>query len=498
VMRLISGLLAFTVSLFSFMLPLGGPSNSLAAVADSQTSVVQEINSYSLGSPSLLWSYMWLSGSNSASAGGASDIYESTYGLNGGSTWSTPTLVFSLPGYQVSDPSVVQDPQTPTSLLMYYTKLPDADVGTTSEALDNQIGLAQSSDNGRSWTDSGIIIGQNNGIDNRGGWAPSAVMGNQGQMWVYYSTNGPGAIAVYRARLDLEGRQLLGSDKVVGPNDVPLSLFNVDVSWDGSQYVMYANPNLSSIVEYVSTDGIHWSAPPSGSAYPVVADASSIVGAPASQYPSDGTTLLTFAGGTLSDKRWDSVDQVPYTQGPSSTVTFSDSATPTATTNPTNSVGNTTNGTTDNTSDTSSGSSGSNSTAIIAGVGLLGVAGIVAYSLFGGAAVVAAPVAASAAGEATGVSFGGRIAVLTPCFSALGPSIWVQLVPSASPLLPPYEYIWTPATLLHILPPEPSIPPSHPGQEILGRFDIPFFCVVPFPPFVFYGLRMQTEGVSPA
>ena len=57
--------------------------------------------------------------------------------------------------------------------------------------------------------------------------------------------------------------------------------------------------------------------------------------------------------------------------------------------------------------------------------------------------------------EALGGSFGGRIAILTPCISALGPSIWVQLAPSASPLLPPYEYIWTPETLLNMVPPTP-------------------------------------------
>ncbi len=108
------------------------------------------------------------------------------------------------------------------------------------------------------------------------------------------------------------------------------------------------------------------------------------------------------------------------------------------------------------------------------------------------------PQTVAAAAATKPVSYGGRIALLIPCVSTLGPSIWVQIVP-ASPLLPPFQYIYTPATLLSIVPPVPAIPPSHPGQEVMGRFDIPFFCVIPVtPPIYLPGLRMQTLGVSPA
>ena len=91
------------------------------------------------------------------------------------------------------------------------------------------------------------------------------------------------------------------------------------------------------------------------------------------------------------------------------------------------------------------------------------------------------------------VSYGGRIAALVPCFSALGPSVWVQLVP-ASPLFPPFEYIWTPATLWNMTVGSPSIPPSHIGQQTMGRFDIPFVCFVGNVPL--HGLREQVEGNS--
>jgi hypothetical protein len=487
-MRLLSGLLALTIPLLSVMVPLGTPSNFLAA-ADSQQPITLQISSYNLGSPSILGNSMWLSGAADASEASSSEIYASS--LDDQSEWSIPTPVFSLSGYEVSDPSVVTSQLDSSTLLMYYTKLPNVDAASSSAALDNQIGLAESNDDGQDWQDVGVVVSQNNGIDTRGGWAPSALPVD-GQIWVYFSTNGPGNIAVYRARFDASGQQLLGTDTVYlgSGTTTPLSLFNVDVSWDGSQYVMLANPNLSSIVQYVSSDGVHWNVPQNGAATVITADDSSIVGAPAAQYDDNGSASLLFAGGSLSGNRWDSINQVSYTETDSGATTYQHSVVSLTTPNESNS-----DDTSDQTDDSSS-SSGGSSAAIIGGVALLGVAGIVAYNFFGGAATVAAPAAATVAGSATGVSFGGRIAVVTPCISVLGPSLWVQLAVPASPLLPPYEYIWTPATLLSIVPPIPALlPPSHPGQEILGRFDIPYVCFVGFIPL--YGLRVQMGGVSP-
>jgi len=122
----------------------------------------------------------------------------------------------------------------------------------------------------------------------------------------------------------------------------------------------------------------------------------------------------------------------------------------------------------------------------------------------------------------TGLSFGGRITVAIPCLSDLGPSYWVTIVPAPATKQP--FYIWTPETLRGLPPPglpplfppspNPDVPPpTHPGQEILGLADIPFWCclpggfpaepgtcVVPHPPWEIPGLdgeRMQWASQSP-
>lgn len=111
-------------------------------------------------------------------------------------------------------------------------------------------------------------------------------------------------------------------------------------------------------------------------------------------------------------------------------------------------------------------------------------------------------------------SFGGKVIVSIPCTSYLGPSLWVEEDPSG-PLLPPYSFIWTPLTLTNVPPSPtgPSIPPLTPGQGMLGRFDIPYFCCPPpsvptapytcyIPPYIFVpplvGLRMQNMQSSPS
>jgi hypothetical protein len=98
---------------------------------------------------------------------------------------------------------------------------------------------------------------------------------------------------------------------------------------------------------------------------------------------------------------------------------------------------------------------------------------------------LAAPVAASAA--VSGTSFGGRIAMFTPCISYTGPSVWVTIVPA--PATKNVAYIWTPATLrgvpapglLPLYPPStnPDPPPYVVGQGILGIADVPYFCCIP-------------------
>jgi hypothetical protein len=83
-------------------------------------------------------------------------------------------------------------------------------------------------------------------------------------------------------------------------------------------------------------------------------------------------------------------------------------------------------------------------------------------------------------------SFGGRIALIVPCVSGLGPSIWVKIIPAGSF---PTSYIWTPLTITRL-----AGPPTHPGQEILGLADIPYFCWIGDD--FYYGRRMTMIGTS--
>lgn len=95
------------------------------------------------------------------------------------------------------------------------------------------------------------------------------------------------------------------------------------------------------------------------------------------------------------------------------------------------------------------------------------------------AATLLAPFSASAQAQA-GLSFGGRITFVLPCLSLLGPSVWTVIVPAPFTKFP--AYVWTVATLRggppsFIMPDLP--PPFHPGQEIAGIADIPFWCCAP-------------------
>ena len=91
--------------------------------------------------------------------------------------------------------------------------------------------------------------------------------------------------------------------------------------------------------------------------------------------------------------------------------------------------------------------------------------------------------------HALGFSFGGRILSVIPCVSGFGPSLWVSIKPAG--IFAP-TYIWTPATITKLVG-----PPRNPGQQVLGRADIPFVCFIPAKvPIPLYGLRMQIVGTS--
>ena len=251
---------------------------------------------------------------------------------------------------------------------------------------------------------------------------------------------------------------------------------------------MFLNKDFTGVVRYVSDDGITWTTAKDDKNPVIQAASSSLVAAPTVEVvrDEDGREQynLFFVGGPISKGLFEGIYQVGGTVNFGTQTQFLD---PKAKEYETWASAGTD-------KDSAGGGSGGSMGGLLAvgAVGVLGIAALVGFNFL----TSAAPVAATAAGVATGGSFGGRIIAIMPCVSALGPSVWVTLKPSGF-LLPPFMYIWTPATLTNIVPPSPSLPPRNIGQQLLGRFDIPFACVVPFPPFVFYGLRMQIMGASP-
>lgn len=148
----------------------------------------------------------------------------------------------------------------------------------------------------------------------------------------------------------------------------------------------------------------------------------------------------------------------------------------------------------------------------LTGAALLG--SLFAPAISTGATAAEGTAAVSASQAKAGLSFGGRIALLLPCLSLLGPSVWTVIIPSPSTKQP--LYIWTPATLRGFPPTSPDPPPYAPLQGILGIADIPFWCclppgvpgppglcLVPYKPYVVPGLlgqRMQyaNQSIAPS
>jgi len=151
----------------------------------------------------IMFSGGWLT----KSATGDDVIY---YSEASGNNWSKPIKVFEKNGYAVNDPTVIKHP-TQDWLFMYYTALPKSAQGGHEEMTSrNVIGFASSVNGGKSWTDHGIMVVQNNGYNNDGAWAPSVVLSpDQKEFWVYYHTNSPSNI-ILRSRLKLNGWEPAG------------------------------------------------------------------------------------------------------------------------------------------------------------------------------------------------------------------------------------------------------------------------------------------------
>lgn len=460
------------------------PERSLAAAA-----VVAEVSAptpatvaegfYNLYAPSVLAQHgsrrMWLGGASVRAEASSSAIYMSQVV---GDYWSNPQKTLELPGNRIGDPSVIVDPSDGNRLLMYYTMISAADAtSSTTAMLRNRVGFAESRDYGETWQHQGVMVGQSNGIDGRGGWAPSAVSVGS-EIWLYYTTNIPNPISVYRARINADTRKVITTEPVylkTATTTSALSEFGVSVSVGPTGLSMLSQKNFSGINRYVSDDGLVWRTAVDDKNPLIKASSGLLVAMPTRELvytaddgqPQEGR--IYFAGGTLASTTFTSIQALDVPVGQ---VTYAREGE--AVTSPVS-------GEATESNEQGGGSGGM-------GVALLGIAGAL------GLTYLAVNLLSDAASP--GFSFGGRIIAITPCLSALGPSVWVTLKPSGL-LLPPFMYIWTPATLTSLVPPVPSLPPRNIGQQLLGRFDVPYACVVPFPPFVFYGLRMQVMGASP-
>ena len=423
---------------------------------------------------------MWLSG-KPAKGSDNGLIYTSFYRQESG--WFEPRPVFSVAGSYVSDPSVIVDPTGSSRYRMYYSSISKTDAASsTLLRLKNHIGQAHS-DDGVEWVDDGIVIGQNNGLDDRGGWSPSAtVMGDE--IWLYYSTNYPDKVNVYRTRLSATGKKLETQRVLMVDQNSqkPLEGFNVDVhlSRDIGKYVMFLNKDFTGVVRYVSDDGITWTTAKDDKNPVIQAASSSLVAAPTVEAVRDEEGReqynLFFVGGPISKGLFEGIYQVGGTVNFGTQTQFLD---PKAKEYDTW-------GTAGADSGGASGS-GSNSGSGLGGVlvgGALGIAAIIGLSfLTGGAATMLV----TAVKELALKSFGGRIVGIK-----LGPGcINFTILPAGAF---PIDYVWLPTTI------QMSIsPPKNIGQEVLGvATPTPIPCVGfgAHPP-IWYGLPVIMGGTSP-
>jgi len=133
---------------------------------------------------------------------------------------------------------------------------------------------------------------------------------------------------------------------------------------------------------------------------------------------------------------------------------------------------------------TSTSSQNRGTTIGLIGLGVIGL-GVVGLSLLNPASQAVSNVGAA-------LSFGGRITSIYPACQNGG--IWVLVVqpPPKQPSV--IAVIWTPATKTYL-----AGPPRNIGQQLLGRFDVPYQCVISYTPYsALPGMRMTMVGTSPA
>ncbi len=416
---------------------------------------------------------MWLSGKPTKDSGDGA-IYTSFYNQESG--WFEPRPVFSVAGSYVSDPSVIVDPTGSSRYRMYYSSISKTDAASsTLLRLKNHIGQAHS-DDGVEWIDDGIVIGQGNGLDDRGGWSPSAtVMGEE--IWLYYSTNYPDKIHVYRTRLNAAGKPVETQRVFVSGQggQQPLEGFNVDVhlSRDIGKYVMFLTTDFTGIVRYVSDDGITWTTAKDDKNPVIQAASSSLVAAPTVEVVryEEGREQynLFFVGGPISKGLFEGIYQIGGTVNFGTQTQFLD---PKAKDYETWSSAGTNSG-------SGSGSGSGGGMGGLLALGALGIAAIIGLSFLTGAVTAVKELALK--------SFGGRIVGIKLGLGCIN----FTIIPAG---VFPIDYVWLPSTI------QMSIsPPKNIVQEVLGvATPTPIPCVGfgAHPP-IWYGLPVIMGGTSP-
>jgi hypothetical protein len=172
-------------------------------------------------------------------------------------------------GYHANDMSIIH----PTNaggqdrhdwLYMFFTCLPNEYFQYPNSTNFNRTCWASSTDGGATWyvPAQPELIGQNNGHDNLGAWAPTAIISpDQKEIWVYFNTNGPTA-HVFRTRLPMAGWPIIATEEVLLPGHQQIAMSNVDVSYVGGVFYLAGNhlgdSGNNRFFLYVSADGLNW------------------------------------------------------------------------------------------------------------------------------------------------------------------------------------------------------------------------------------------------
>ena len=171
----------------------------------------------------------------------------------------TLNLALAREGAHINDPSLIRPMSSPGVdrrgwVFMYYTGLDNEDAA--AERFDRHwIGLASSTDEGRTWFDHGKIAD---------GWAPSAVATGH-EILVYYHTDKARGRVMQLAHNGwevLKDRELVGMEGMPVPDMVnldvrvvPLNLHALGMPFMGVMLLLANTPDLKGLVTGISLEG---------------------------------------------------------------------------------------------------------------------------------------------------------------------------------------------------------------------------------------------------